>query len=72
MTQMTFPMTFPATHRPAAAPAPASRWRLLGAEFATALVVNLGARPETDQTRSRYADRGTLVAPARPGAERFT
>ncbi|MBO3739361.1 hypothetical protein [Actinoplanes flavus] len=72
MSQMTVPMTFPATRRPAAAPAAVSRWRLFGAAFATALVVDLGARPRTGQTLSRYADRGALVSPAPPGAQRFT
>ncbi|MEV0902150.1 hypothetical protein [Actinoplanes sp. NPDC049802] len=64
MTQMTFPVSVPATRRPS--PAPDSRRRILGAEFATAFVISLGPRPDP-QTLSRYADRGALVTPADPG-----
>jgi hypothetical protein len=59
MTQMTFPVAFPATRR-FETPAPAGQltWRLRGAELATALVVDLGAAPAS----AAHADRGVIEA----------
>ncbi|MFC4066415.1 hypothetical protein [Actinoplanes subglobosus] len=66
MTQMTFPVAFPATRRyQAPAPAAPPVWRLRGVEFAAALVVNLGADPAT---ASHQADRGVIAAGPRVAA----
>ncbi|GAA4977087.1 hypothetical protein [Actinoplanes utahensis] len=65
MTQMALPIAYPSARRAEVAPAPRIRWRLLGAEAATALAVNLG--PVTPHPAHRAADRGVMVAAA-PGA----
>lgn len=60
MTQMTFPLAFPATrHTEIAEPAGQPRLLLRGVEFAAALAVNLGPGPVTAPV---HADRGVIVA----------
>lgn len=65
MTQMAFPIAYPSARRAAVATATPTRWRLLGAEVATALAVTLG--PATAQPAHRHVDRGVVVAATAPG-----
>jgi len=65
MTQMAFPIAYPSARRVEAVSTSQARWRLVGAEFATALVVNLG--PATTEPAYRHADRGVMVVAAARG-----
>lgn len=60
MTQMTFPLVFPATRRTAtAAPMRPAGPPMRGVTFVTALAISLGPVPATVPDR---ADRGVIVA----------
>ncbi|MEU8658745.1 hypothetical protein [Actinoplanes philippinensis] len=66
MTQMTFPVAFPAPrHAANATPAGQPRWMLRGVAFATALAVDLGSDP---MAVPASADRGVIVAGPRVAA----
>ncbi|WP_430782917.1 hypothetical protein [Actinoplanes sp. G11-F43] len=64
MTQMVLPYAYRSTRRTEPLPAPQSRWRLFGAEFTTAVVVNLG--PAGDPVRQ--VDRGVMMTAAASSA----
>ncbi|GAA1630195.1 hypothetical protein [Actinoplanes couchii] len=66
MTQMALPYAYPSTRRAAAADTSPARWRLFSAEFATAVVVNLGSDSTPPPYRS--TDRGVMMTAAPAGA----
>ncbi|SDS74732.1 hypothetical protein SAMN04489716_1513 [Actinoplanes derwentensis] len=60
---MALPYAYPSTRRAALGDTTPARWRLFGAEFATALAVNLG--PAAGQP---VPDHGVMMTAAAPGA----